>query len=186
VGPAPLPPHERSWRHPSELGPSITDVGVEGSGRGLVIATGAAAALLAAIMVVVLTPPRASAPTAITATTIASVSARGPNAPRTDSAGGVGMVRLNRNALSVDQTVTLSGAHNAIAAASFPSNGDYEPASTLPDGDTRLLVLYRSYVYEFDWRDADVLQAPDGAIVATRDGQMIAVFVDGEMRVVVR
>ena len=49
VEPAPLPPHERSWRHPSEIGPSRVEIAADGHGR-----RSARRGTLAALMVVVM------------------------------------------------------------------------------------------------------------------------------------
>jgi hypothetical protein len=189
VGPAPIPPHERHWRHPSELGPTIADVDMDQSGRGLVLTTGVTAALLAAVMVIVLTPPRASAPTAITATTIASVSVRSPNAARFEGAEASrnsGIVRLNQSTMSVDRTLILSGTPNAVSAAPVDQSGNYEYAMRLPERDERVIVFDRSFVYEFSWSEIDRVGAPDGAVVVTLSGELIAVFVAGELELVVR
>jgi hypothetical protein len=186
VGPAPLPPHERHWRHPSELGPTITSVDATPNGRWLAVATGAAAAVLAAVMVIAVSPPRSSAPVALTATTIASVSVRGPNEPRVDDADladSLGIVRLNRN-VSLDRTLTLTGPPNAISAAPMNQSGDHALAASMPTIDERVLLLTRSHTYELPWSDADYLRAPDGAVIVNRNGELIAVFVDGALVVV--
>jgi hypothetical protein len=151
--------------------------------------TGVAAAVLAAVMVVALTPPRSTAPIAMTATTIASASVRAPNTPRvvdSDTSNNGGIVRLNQSTMSLDRTMTLSGAPNAISAAPIDQSGDYDLATSLPEPDERVLVFDRSYVWEISWSDIDRLRAPDGAVVVTWSGELIAVFVEGELRLVVR
>src|SRR5690606_19964154 len=61
--------HERTWRHPSELAPTTVDVD-SGSGSHVVAFAGGIVAVMAvALMVVAMTPPRSSAPVAISATT---------------------------------------------------------------------------------------------------------------------
>ena len=93
VEPGPLPPHERSWRHPSELGP--TQVDIDDSSRSshanvLALAGGTLAVLAVAALVVAMTPRTSSGPVALSATTT-PITARAvieppPSAPSTPGA----------------------------------------------------------------------------------------------------
>ncbi len=55
VGPAPLPPHERPWRHPSELGPPEHEP-TAGGGRLLIVTTATFGLVLVALLAVAVTP----------------------------------------------------------------------------------------------------------------------------------
>ena len=73
VEPGPLPPHERTWRHPSELGPTFHDVD-NSSAFGshtklLAAASGALAIMMIVAIVVTVTPSQSDAPLALSATT---------------------------------------------------------------------------------------------------------------------
>lgn len=71
---APLPPHERSWRHPSELGPPAHEP-TSTSGRVLIVTTATLSLLLIGLLAVSMTPGRGTAPVAVEVTTL-------PSAPR--------------------------------------------------------------------------------------------------------
>jgi hypothetical protein len=58
---APLPPHERPWRHPSELGPPAHEPTTT-SGRVLIVTTAALGLLLVGVLAISMTPERAASP----------------------------------------------------------------------------------------------------------------------------
>ncbi len=191
VGPAPLPPHERAWRHPSEL--AVTAVGPDtpiGGGRALVLATGVAAAMMAAVMVVALTPPRSAAPSAVSATTLPAltVQVRGTAIQGTDRvavAQEADAVRIDRSTLTRDSALSLVGSPDAVSTA--PSNLDaLDVATRTPNSADVVYVLDRSHTYALDWSQIDRLGAPDGSVVVNADGELLATFVDGELVLHVR
>lgn len=55
MGSAPLPPHERPWRHPSELGPPEHEP-TSGGGRLLIVTTATFGLVLVALLAVAVTP----------------------------------------------------------------------------------------------------------------------------------
>lgn len=57
----PLPPHERTWRHPSELAPPPLEPPTRG-GRVLIISTATVSLLLVGVMALLMTPDRARTP----------------------------------------------------------------------------------------------------------------------------
>lgn len=66
---APLPAHERDWRHPSEVAELITfDDTVSGASRALVVASAAAGLVLVAALAVMITPSSGSTPLAVEST----------------------------------------------------------------------------------------------------------------------
>ncbi len=184
--PAPLPPHERSWRHPSELAPTVSDVDRSTGGRNLVLVTGTAAAVLVVMLVVALTPPPSSAPTAISSTTLPSVSARDPNAARSTVERAQGIVQLERSSVTQESVLTLSGSPNAISAAPDAATSDLQIARSVPDPNDRVILLTGSHTYNLRWHQvALIADAPDGAVVMTRSGELIAVLVDGDVDLLV-
>ncbi len=190
VGPAPLPPHERAWRHPSELAAAALPVDEPtNNGRALVLATGVAAAMLAAVMFVAMTPPRSNAPTAVSATTLAplTVQLRGAavqDADQPPTARESEQVRLGSSTMSQDNALALIGSPNAVSAA--PHDPDALDVGTrVPNPNERVFVLTRSHTYVVRWSQIHRLVAPEGAAVATVDGELLATFVDGELRILV-
>jgi hypothetical protein len=186
VGPAPIPPHERHWRHPSELAPTAADVETPSNGRALVLATGTTALLLAAVMFVALTPSRSSAPTAVSATTLPSATIElQSGASQAGQANARDQVRTNRRSILSENGVALVGAPNAVSAAPVGDADDFAVAGDVPDDAERVLVLTASHAYDVSWGDIHDIAAPDGSIVMTRDGWLLATFVSGELRLLV-
>lgn len=74
----PVPPHERSWRHPSEVAADETAelraVEVPRSTRAFALATGSLGLVALGVFVLVMTPSRDGTPIAVSATTTAVVS----------------------------------------------------------------------------------------------------------------
>jgi hypothetical protein len=73
VGSPPLPPHERTWRHPSELAAAewheIRHAEPQRSTRAFAIATGTMGLVAVAMLMFTVTPRRQDSPVAISATT---------------------------------------------------------------------------------------------------------------------
>lgn len=201
---APLPPHERPWRHPSELGPSPASVEPSsGRSRFLAISSGAVTAVLVAVMVVSITPKRSGAPSAVSATTIAPASVQlrsvpAESAPVAEAATPLGAaalsvaapvladtVRIDRSSMSHDRGMALVGAPNGISTAPTADLSTLTSATATPADDDRVILLTSSFTYDVAWSDLADLVAPDGSIVMTRDGQLLATFVDDELRLLV-
>jgi hypothetical protein len=185
VGPAPIPPHERHWRHPSELAATADDVEFGSSRRAIVLATGTTALLLAAVLVVALAPTRSSAPSAVSATTLPAATIELASRPTLPEPADQGVVLTFRSMVLRDHSVALVGAPNAISAAPVGDTDDLALAGRVPNDDERVLVLTRSHAYDLAWHRIDDIAAPDGSIVMTRDGDLVATFVSGELRLLV-
>lgn len=75
VEPGPLPPHERAWRHPSELAAEERDAfrseQPSASIRVAAMASGAVGVLMVGVLVMIASPDRGAAPIAVSATTTA-------------------------------------------------------------------------------------------------------------------
>ncbi|MFK7918678.1 MAG: hypothetical protein AB8G14_11405 [Ilumatobacter sp.] len=192
MAPAPQPPHERAWRHPSELAPTALDVVApsEGGGRSFLLATGVAAVMLTAAMVVALTPPRSNAPTAVSATTMpaATVQLRSSAAQIDDAdptARDAEPVQLNRNTVTRNNALALVGSPNAISAAPTADPESSDVAEQLPGDSDPVYLLTNSHTYAMDWAQLDRIIAPDGSVVVTPDGGLLALFVNGELLLLV-
>lgn len=61
--PGPLPPHERAWRHPSELGPPPHEP-TSTTGRLLIVTSATVSLLLVGLLVITMTPDQTPSPTA--------------------------------------------------------------------------------------------------------------------------
>ncbi|WP_420452699.1 hypothetical protein [Ilumatobacter sp.] len=192
--PAPLPPHERTWRHPSELAPTVDDVDPGWNGRGWVLAAGTVATMMAAVMVLALSPPRSPSPTAVSATTVPAATIRLQTAAPSPSTATTGpsaapdgeatqTVRMNRTVALPDRALALVGAPIAVSRAG--RSHDRSVAPDLPAADDRVIVLTVSHTYDVSWGHVARLAAPDGSIVMTVDGQLVASWVDGELRILV-
>jgi len=120
VGSPPLPPHERTWRHPSEVAAAerlaIRHTEVQRSTRGFAIATGSIGLIAVGILMVMVTPPAHDSPVAVSATTSPSVSSVSPPLSGGTSRGS-------------------SRAATPVAARSVPQ------ALATPIGDGRLALM---------------------------------------------
>lgn len=67
VEPGPVPPHERAWRHPSELGPPAHEPTTT-TGRILIVTSAAVGLLMVGILAVAMTPSPLGTPTAVEST----------------------------------------------------------------------------------------------------------------------
>lgn len=68
----PLPPHERPWRHPSELAAAPLETPTR-SGRLLIISTATVSLLLVGVLAVTMTPGRSRSPQALVDSTVVSI-----------------------------------------------------------------------------------------------------------------
>jgi hypothetical protein len=188
VGPAPIPPHERQWRHPSELAPTAADIDTPTNARALILATGTTALLLAAVLVVAISPSRSAAPSAVSATTLPAATIelqRAAAEVEREVAGTQEAIRPQRNTILSENGLALVGAPNAVSAAPVGDADDFAIAGDIPAGTERVIVLTASHAYDLRWGDIGDIAAPNGSIVMTRDGSLLAMFVSGELRLLV-
>lgn len=156
----------------------------------MILAGGVAAVMLTAVMVVALAPPRADSPVAISATTLppATVQLRSSSAQIDDgdtSERTGGIVQINRNTVSRDNALALVGSPNAVSAAPTADADSSRVAERRPAPQERVYLLTQSHTYALAWSELDRIGAPDGAVVVTADGGLLATFVDGELRFLV-
>jgi hypothetical protein len=179
----PLPPHERSWRHPSELGPTRVDAEfVDAAGRTPIVALagGTLAVMAVALMMVAMTPRSSSGPIALSATTTPIITRATIQVPE-------------RVAPPVSRAQSLQLRTNDTLLASFsafPHSVTQVPqldldgtavADALPVADDVVLVRTEAVTYEMRWIQAQSMLAPDGSVVFDLDGELVAHVADGEL-----
>ncbi len=188
VGSAPIPPHERQWRHPSELAPTAADIDPPTNARALGLATGTTALLLAAVLAIAFLPSRSTAPSAVSATTLPpptiELQRTAVDVDR-DAADRQENVRPLRNTVLSEHGLALAGAPNAVSAAPVGNANDFAIASDIPADAEPVIVLTTSHAYDLRWAEISSIAAPNGSIVMTRGGSLVAVFVSGELRLLV-
>jgi hypothetical protein len=180
VEPGPLPPHERSWRHPSELGP--TRVEIDDSSRrshaGLLALGGGAAAVLAvAAMVVAMTPRTSNGPVALSATTTPITARAIIEAPSTTVAPAATRSLAPRTALL---TSFAAFPHAVTSGPQFVLDGT-DVAAEPPADDDLVFLRTDAVTYHLHWDDAQQLNVPDGSVVFDADGDLVAHMSAGEM-----
>ncbi|NND75808.1 MAG: hypothetical protein HKN44_12460 [Ilumatobacter sp.] len=171
---APIPPHERPWRHPSELGPTGVEPGGSGRHRAVLFAGGTLAVVMVAALVVAMTPQRSGSPLAVSATTGPAVSAdgRGDAPDDADRAARIASVKAIPNAI-----VDVPGTHGRPR----PSTGvDQDATAVLPDLDDEVLVLTENVAYALPWSEVAWLEIDD-AVVVNSDGAIVARFEAGRL-----
>ena len=150
--PAPLPPHERAWRHPSELGttswshlePPLT------LGRGLLIATGAIGGLLSIVVLWAMlpSPGRGSlaSPTAVTST--ADDLAALVSSPRPDTLVASTVTRTSSPALTTVPRATTSvpirSTSTVVTSTVDHAENDDLPPVAVAVGDTMVITTARA------------------------------------------
>ncbi|MET0663098.1 MAG: hypothetical protein ABWZ42_08200 [Ilumatobacteraceae bacterium] len=178
--PGPLPPHERSWRHPSELGPRSADPAhphQRGPGLTLVVTTGTLVVVMIAVLVVATTPRSSNQPSSMTATTMPAFVVTTP----------VAIVRAEPEARRPPeptlQLASLVAIPNEIAAAPQIAGTEPEAADDPPTAKQRVMVQTDDVTYHCTWAQVQVATAPfpDGAIVVDLDGALVAHVDDGEL-----
>ena len=180
VEPGPLPPHERSWRHPSELGP--TRVEVDDSNRhshaGLLALGGGIAAVLAvAAMVVAMTPRTSNGPVALGATTTPITARAVIEAPTTTEATAPTQSVAPGTALL---TSFAAVPHAVTSGPQFVLDGA-AVADEAPADDDLVYLRTDAVTYHLHWDDARQLGVPDGSVVFDADGDLVAHVSAGQL-----
>ena len=195
VEPGPLPPHERSWRHPSELGPTSADVDHGGNSSRTVataFATGTLAVLLIGVLVVAVTPSAPTGPITLSATTSPGIVATSAVATGEDDAdrASVGVVRTApRQAIAAARQpiglVSFSAMPNAVAAAPPLTLDGRRVAERLPDDSDPVHLHTEAVTYRLDWHALVELTTfaavPDGSVVFDAAGDVVAHVRRGEL-----
>jgi hypothetical protein len=179
VEPGPLPPHERAWRHPSELGPTSHDVDAASSlgphAKMLAAASGALAVMLIVAIVVTATPSPSSAPTALSATTNPAVAF---------VASSVDKPAATRHTIAPAQAllmVSMSPVPNEIASAPELDVEGPTVAARLPKSSEAVMIQTSDVTYRCTWGDVEWLEMPDGTMVADDRGELVAHVDEGKI-----
>ncbi len=174
VEPAPLPPHERPWRHPSEIGPTRAEIERDGQGRPIVLAAGALAAILLVATVVAMTPRPAAGPNAISATTKPALAQAAASPAAT---GGTQIISASR----APRLASFAPIPNAIAAAPVGRENTVVVAASLPSDGEVVHVTTESVTYRVEWADIAFLELYERALVLNGRGELVARIVDGDI-----
>lgn len=176
VEPGPLPPHERAWRHPSELGPTKADVEPGPSSHLAALAVGTLAVIAVAGLVIAMTPRTSSSPIALSATT-APVSVAASVRVATAAASGLPASRIPIRAL----LTSFSAFPHAITSGPQLTLDGTDVANRLPDDDDIVLVRTEAVTYELPWGEVPFLGIPDGSVVFDAAGALLAHVAGGEL-----
>lgn len=174
---APLPPHERTWRHPSEIGLTTVEVDRGFGHRFVALATGALAVALIAALVVTVTPGgSADAPIAVSASTSPPVR----ESIRAAANTAVAAAETIRSIRLVEATAIPSAIAD-VPAAAYRLTGASDPQAVLPDLHDQVLVLTDQYAYSVAWSDVARLDVAGDAVVVRANGEIVARFSNGRL-----
>jgi hypothetical protein len=186
VEPGPLPPHERSWRHPSELGPTRVDVD-DTSRRAqvslLALAGGTMAVLAVAAMVVAMTPRAASGPVALSSTTTPITVRAVVEPPETASASSsaTSTVRAPLAAAQTALSTSFVAFPHAITPGPQLDVDGTQVADAAPAGDDTVFVRTEAVTYQLTWALAQHMDVPDGSVIFDADGDLVARVSEGDL-----
>jgi hypothetical protein len=185
VEPGPLPPHERSWRHPSELGPTRLDV--EDTSRRtqvslLALGGGTMAVLAVAAMVVAMTPRSASGPVALSATTT-PITARAVVEPPATASVDADARSHARTPIAAQTALSASFVafpHAVTPGPQLDVDGT-QVAEVAPADDDTVFVRTEAVTYKLTWDLAQRMDVPDGSVIFDADGELVARVSDGDL-----
>jgi hypothetical protein len=175
----PLPPHERTWRHPSELGPTSADLDTGSHNHVAALAIGAVAVLAVAGLVVAMTPRASSGPIALSATTVPAPAIDAPATVRAASAvsAGVSGSRIPIGAL----LTSFAAFPHAITSTPQLTIDGTDVADHLPDDADVVYVHTDAVTYRLPWGQVAYLAAPNGSVVFDANGDLLAHVSEGEV-----
>jgi hypothetical protein len=182
VEPGPLPPHERTWRHPSELGPTRLDIDDSTSRPHvnlMALAGGTMAVLAVAAMVVAMTPRAASGPVALSATTT-PITARAVTVPPSVTATAAPPVPIEVRARTAMLTSFVAFPHTVTSGPELDVDGT-DVAAVAPAGDEMVFLRTEAVTYRLSWGDVQQMTVPDGSVVFDDDGHLVARVSDGDL-----
>jgi hypothetical protein len=186
VEPGPLPPHERSWRHPSELGPTRLDVD-DTTRRSqlnlLALGGGTMAVLAVAALVVAMTPRTSSGPVALSSTTT-PITARAvvepPAATESDTTPAPSTARAVIPTPTALSTSFAAFPHAVTPGPQLDVDGA-DVADASPARDDTVFVRTEAVTYQLTWEIAQQMVVPDGSVVFDADGDVVARVNDGDL-----
>ena len=175
----PLPPHERTWRHPSELGPTRDDIDTGSHNHVAALTIGAVAVLAVAGLVVAMTPRASSGPIALSATTVPAPAIDAPATVRAASAvsAGVSGSRIPIGAL----LTSFAAFPHAITSTPQLTIDGTAVADHVPDDGDVVYVHTDAVTYRLPWGQVAYLAAPNGSVVFDAEGNLLAHVSEGEV-----
>lgn len=183
VEPGPLPPHERSWRHPSELGPTRHDVHDSSAGSRLnlvALGGGTLAVLAVASLVVAMTPRTSSGPVALSATTT-PITVRAVVATPTSAATPTSVATpIEVRPRTAMLTSFVAFPHTVASGPDFDLDGT-EVADTDPRPDDLVFLRTEAVTYRLTWSQAQEMAVSDGSVVFDTAGALVARVADGDV-----
>jgi hypothetical protein len=183
VEPGPIPPHERTWRHPSELGPRAHAEAPSGRANhtlALVGASGTLVVALIAVLVVVTSPRSGDESTTLSATTMPAFVTVSPTvtSPAALANGDRDIKRVPTPTLLLASLIAIP---NEVASAPQSLTGKPHVAAALPKDEERVMVQTDEMTYHCTWADLPMLEMPDGSLVVDGDGSLVAEVDGGEL-----
>ncbi len=183
VEPGPLPPHERSWRHPSELGPTRVDVD-DPSRRShtnlVALAGGAMAVLAVATMVVAMTPRTSGGPVALSATTT-PITIRAVVAEPPSTIGGSSGAEAVQVRPSTALLTSFAAFPHAVTSRPQLDLDGTDVAHESPADDEMVFLRTEAVTYRLQWDEVGQLTVPDGSVVFDTDGDLVARVSGGDL-----
>jgi hypothetical protein len=184
VDPGPLPPHERTWRHPSELGPTKLDVDTGPKSHLAVLAAGAFAVLAVAAIVVVMTPRPETGPMAISVTTTPARTNAVVAAPRAEAGDTTSVAFGSTRPAAVRASsgmilTTFASYPHAVISAPQRDLDSSDVADEEPDDADMVYLRTEDVTYRLRWELVSMIEVPDGAVVFDDDGDIVARVDDG-------
>jgi hypothetical protein len=149
VSPAPLPPHERPWRHPSELAPTRYSIEPDPHRYVVPLLVGTVTIVVVAALVVAMTPSPRSEPLTLSGTTTPARITR----QVTDESGLVPIA-------------VFTPIPNAVAAIPTFSTDSLRYATRLPHSSEVVIVQTAWATYRLLWRDVQFLHIDGQALIA--------------------
>ena len=183
VEPGPLPPHERSWRHPSELGPTRVDLDDQSRHSHtnfVALAGGAMAVLAVATMVVAMTPRTSGGPVALIATTT-PISTRlivEPPTPTITGSSGAEAVQVRPSTALLTSFAAFP--HAVTSGPQLDLDGT-DVAHESPRDDEMVFLRTEAVTYRLQWDEVRQLTVPDGSVVFDADGDLVARVSGGDL-----
>lgn len=169
MSPAPLPPHERPWRHPSELAPTKASLEPERHRSALPLLMGTMATVVVVAMVVAMTPSPPSEPLLLSDTTTPAriTPANGQDPDAQDAGGqGAGAVGQSSQAGTMLRIASFTAIPNAVSAAPTFTVDGRRYARRLPHAGEAVIVQTESATYRILWREIEMLRVEGRALIA--------------------
>jgi hypothetical protein len=184
---APLPPHERPWRHPSELGPPAHEP-TSTSGRVIIATAATLSLLLIGLLAISMTPDKGGAPQTLSSTSGSRADqSRVPLVtPIGDDGWAItttGAIRAHSGVMSarlpsgdvVDVEIVDRNVDDGLTLVSLPTQTrGYHLARSRP-APTDMVVVHGTKTQFVEMVKVSTLDVEEGAAVVDDDGDLVGV-----------